>query len=125
MNTIKTCLLAVVLFFVACSIGSCDTAQQFKNMSGSRFDMTSDAQGNEIFADTPRMWADFVQRTDIAIRNELAGSTHFGGKYKNANDAWVAGLRDMPKHREHPQKYIDYIIEQRRRAGLPELVGYP
>jgi hypothetical protein len=93
-------------------------------MSGSRFDITHDADGHEIFADTPRMWADFVQRTDISIKNEVRGSTHWGG-YKNANDAWVAGLRDIPRYREHPQKYVDYIIQERRRVGLPELTGYP
>jgi hypothetical protein len=124
MRILRKSFLLVSLFAVLCSVGSCDAAQQFKNMSSSRFDMTRDAQGNEIFADTPKMWEDFVQRTDVAIHDEVAGKTHWG-KYKSANDGWVAGIRNMPKYREHPQKYIDYIIQKRRAAGLPELIGYP
>lgn len=124
MRTLRRGILSICLLVVLCSVGSCDATQQFKNMSESRFDMTRDAQGNEIFADTPKMWADFVQRTNISIRAEASGETHWGAS-KNANDAWVKEIRNMPRYREHPQKYIDYIIEQRRAVGLPELVGYP
>lgn len=88
------------------------------------YDIKRDAQGNAILLDTPRMWKDFEQVTDYSIAREVAGDTHWGTS-KNANEAWIDLIRRIQAHREHPQKYIDYIIEKRRAAGLPELVGYP
>ncbi|HET8941963.1 MAG TPA: hypothetical protein VFN13_08245 [Rudaea sp.] len=93
-------------------------------LNDSGIDAKHDAQGNVILLDTPRMWRDFVQMTHIAIEHELAGDTHWG-QSKSANEEWIRVILYDQSHREHPKKYIDYIIEQRREAGLPELVGYP
>jgi hypothetical protein len=91
-------------------------------MSDSGFDFTRDAQGNKIIADTPRMWRDFTEGVDRSIANEVAGINRNGGR--TWNEAWLSTIRYNQTGREHPQKYIDYIIERRRKAGLPELVDY-
>lgn len=109
------------LFALAILLSGCTG---LASLSDSGIDARRDAQGKVILPDTPRMWAQFTQLTDIAISHEVEGSTHWGG-YKNANDAWVHTIHVNETGREHAQKYINYIIERRRAAGLPELVGYP
>jgi len=94
------------------------------SLSDSGIDATHGANGKVTLLDTPRMWDQFRLFTNISIQNELAGSTHWGG-YKSANDAWVHTIHVIETGNENPQKYINYIIETRRAAGLPALVGYP
>jgi hypothetical protein len=81
-------------------------------------DMVRDAKGNDVFADTPRALVDWKKKISLEIANEVADKNQ-------KNDDWIKEIRYFEAHQEHPQKYINYIIEQRRAAGLPELVGYP
>ncbi len=106
-----------------CFLASCDTTQTFTNMTDSRFATTRDTQGRSVLADTPQSWALFKRLTDLSVEREKAGDTHFGGR--TPNDATLNAIRHLKTDQEHPQKYINYIIEKRRAAGLPELVGYP
>jgi hypothetical protein len=110
-----------LVFAATLLLGACTG---LSSLSDSGIDARHDPNGKVVLLDTPRMWAQFAQLTDITIEHELAGNTHWGG-YKSANDAWIHTIRANETGRENAQKYITYIIERRRAAGLPELVGYP
>lgn len=99
-------------------------------MAGSIFntepfvDAKKDANGNVVLLDTPRMWADFVDLTDKQTSSERAGKRPPG--VSDWNKHWIMRIREMEGgSRENAPRYIAYIVEQRRKAGLPELVGYP
>lgn len=49
--------------------------------------------------------------------------SHRGGQ-PSWNDAWLERLLTNSRGVEHPARYVNYIIEARRRAGLPDLTGY-
>lgn len=86
-------------------------------------DTTRDAQGRSIAADTPRNWEFFRELVDPQISSEAQGKRPPG--FPTWNEKWVRQLRHIESGRENATKYIAYIIESRRRAGLPELEGYP
>jgi hypothetical protein len=79
--------------------------------------------GKTYLRDTPRTWAYLTKETDDGIALELKGKPPMGG-LKSWNEGWVRGIRHLRNSGEveHPEKYVAYIIEQRRKAGLPEIV---
>lgn len=79
--------------------------------------------GREILLDTARNWRDWREVIDPQLRAELSGHDAPGGV--EWNESWILILRAIEKTQENAPKYIAYIIESRRRAGLPELEGYP
>ena len=81
------------------------------------------ADGKTYLRDTPRTWAYLTKETDDGIALELKGKSPMGG-LKSWNEGWGRGIRHLRNSGEveHPEKYIAYIIEQRRKAGLPEIV---
>lgn len=88
-------------------------------------DTTKDQQGNQVLADTPRMWENWTERVDRRVSREVAGSRPPGGK-ASWNEFWVSLIEENKDGgRENAQKYISYIIEKRQEAGLPPLEGYP
>ena len=115
----KHAIKIVVLLASTCWVIGCSTIQQFKNMADSGIDATHDAQGNVTLLDTPRMWQEFVFMTDLSIQNEVAHSRYTGGMANE--EGRLRSMHSIRKTTEHPQKYIDYIIEARRSAGLPEI----
>lgn len=98
-------------------------------MAGSIFntepfvDAKKDAQGNVILLDTPRNWQDWRELADLDLAAEIAGKKAPGGA--TWNKKWARQLLAIEKTQENAPKYVTYIIESRRRAGLPELEGYP
>lgn len=84
-------------------------------------DAKKDAQGNVVLLDTPRMWRDWQADVDRAVANEVAGSRP-GGGIASWNAQWLRVI-DANNGRENAPKYIAYIIDSRRKAGLPELEG--
>jgi len=86
-------------------------------------DRAQDAQGRSIALDTPRNWQFFREAVDPDIVAESEGESAPG--FSTWNEKWVRQLRHLKSGRENAPKYIVYIIESRRRAGLPELEGYP
>lgn len=86
-------------------------------------DATKDGQGNVVLRDTPRMWQDWRDEVDRAVANEVAGRRP-GGGISSWNFQWLRVI-GANGGRENAGKYVAYIIESRRRAGLPELEGYP
>jgi hypothetical protein len=82
-------------------------------------DSHRDANGNIVLEDTPRMWADWKAEVDRAVAEELSGQDPGGGI-----DSWITQWQRViaaNSNRENTEKYIAYIIDSRREAGLPEL----
>lgn len=86
-------------------------------------DAKKDEHGKVILLDTPRMWQYWQEDTDRDVAKEVAG-TRPGGGISSWNTFWLRVI-EANEGRENAPKYIAYIIEARRRAGLPELEGYP
>ena len=84
-------------------------------------DVSTDKNGVRTVLDTPRMWKDWREGVDRGIAEELAGEMP-GGGIPTWNDQWIRTIH-LNRSRENSQRYINYIIESRRAAGLPELVG--
>ena len=85
-------------------------------------DTRRDAQGNVILRDTPRMWADWMSGVDRTVAKEAAGDAP-GGGMPSWESHWQRVIRENSTSRENPQRYIDYLLDTRRRAGLPELAS--
>lgn len=80
------------------------------------------ADGKSYLRDTPRTWNYIQKDTDEAIASELKGKPP-GGGLNSWNENWVRVIRNTRNgNQENPEKYIAYLIEQRRKAGLPEIV---
>lgn len=86
-------------------------------------DAERDAQGNVVLRDTPRMWQEWQHEVQRAVEKEAQGKPP-GGGISTWNAQWLRVI-DANSDRENAPRYIAYIIETRRRAGLPELEGYP
>ena len=83
-------------------------------------DAKTDSNGAVILLDTPRMWEYWQQDVERAIEKELAGKGP-GGGVPTWNEQWTRVI-EANRTRENSQRYIDYIIQSRRRVGLPDLI---
>lgn len=83
-------------------------------------DAHRDDEGNVVLEDTPRMWRRFVESVESPISREITGEKPEAGA-KSWNEYWLRRIELQPSNRENRQKYVDYIIERRRQAGLPDL----
>lgn len=83
-------------------------------------DTVVDKEGNQLLADTPRMWADFTELTQRRIAREVDQARPPG--VDTWNKHWVSTIGSIKTNTENPDRYINYIINSRREAGLPELV---
>jgi hypothetical protein len=86
------------------------------------YDGKKDSQGNSVLLDTNRNWQDWVELVDLQIKSEIAGSSAPG--FATWDEKWSRQLRAIEKSQENAPRYIDYILDKRRQAGLPDLVGY-
>jgi len=86
-------------------------------------DTTKDVHGRAIAADTARNWQEWREVVDPQLAAESMGRKPPG--FSTWNEKWIRQLRAIEKTQENAPKYIAYIVEARRRAGLPELEGYP
>lgn len=84
-------------------------------------DARKDAQGRVTLLDTPRMRADAADSYDQTIAMEKRGHVMSNGM--SWNDRWLNTIRSIRGNTENPEWYVQYIIEHRRKAGLPELEG--
>jgi len=89
-----------------------------------RLDTRKDEYGNIIVLDTPRMWQYWRYDMDREVSREVAGARP-GGGITTWNELWLRVIDQANSNRENAPKYIAYILESRRKAGLPELFGYP
>jgi hypothetical protein len=112
----------LLIAFVAVAAG-CGMTEMFNTDPG--YDYKKLPDGTAVLLDTPRMWNDWVAQANSVIRAEAKGMNPLG-KAESWNAYWLNRIQWLQSgHQENPQRYIDYIIEQRRAAGLPELTGYP
>ncbi|MEF3305372.1 hypothetical protein [Paenibacillus sp. GYB003] len=109
-------LIAVVVIFVVLA----GTYAVLKER-GSELDIRRDEYGNVILLDTPGMRIGAASAYDQTIEMEKRGHVNSDGM--SWNDRWLGTIRSIRKNTENPEWYVQYIIEQRRKAGLPELEG--
>jgi len=107
-------MLVVMTILIGCNMSGCgifNTEQMF--------DITTDAQGQRIAADTLRNWQTWRSLVDPQLENEKMKKRAPG--FPTWNEKWIRQIRAIEESQENSPKYINYIIESRRRAGLPEL----
>lgn len=110
---LSSALLLTML--VGCNISGCS----FTNTEPF-VDTERDEQGDMRLLDTPRMWKNWTENVDFRVSNEVSGRRPPGGK-STWNEFWLHLIDENKEGRENFPKYIGYIIEQRRKVGLPEL----
>ena len=119
MKTMRWSTLPLMALLVGCNMSGCGggifNTEPF-------IDAKKDEHGKVILRDTPRMWQYWREDTDRDIAREVAG-VRPGGGIPSWNAFWLRVI-SANNDRENAPKYIAYIIESRRRAGLPELEGY-
>ncbi|WP_010278117.1 hypothetical protein [Paenibacillus senegalensis] len=109
-------IAAVVIIFVAAA-GTYAVLKERGNELYTR----RDENGNLILLDTPSMRIGAASAYDQTIEMEKRGHVNSNGM--SWNDRWLGTIRSIRKSTENPEWYVQYIIEQRRKAGLPELEG--
>src|SRR5579859_7057178 len=96
--------------------------------------MTADP--NSAFKDTPASWGLWKDGIDSAIRAEKAGrpgpglqtwETYWRGIQTTLSTRTRSGeyQYEGPYLYEHADRYIKYIVDQRRAVGLPDIPFYP
>ena len=85
------------------------------------YDIVTDESGEWWFADTPRNWRDWTEIMAEYIQEEASGQRVTGG-LDSWNTRWLRIIRAVRESQENAEKYVRYIVENRRSAGLPELV---
>ncbi len=85
------------------------------------YDIVTDESGRRWFADTPRNWRDWTEIMDEYIQEEASGQRVTGG-LDSWNTRWLLTIKAVRESQENAEKYVRYIVENRRSAGLPELV---
>lgn len=109
-------IAAVAIIFVA-------AAGTYAVLKGKANELNTrrDENGNLILLDTPSMRIGAASAYDQTIEMEKRGHVNSDGV--SWNDRWLGTIRSIRKNTENPEWYVQYIIEQRRKAGLPELEG--
>lgn len=79
------------------------------------------ADGKTYLRDTPHTWQYFIRQVEEGIELEKIGKPPTGG-FSSWNEMRVRGIQNLRNLQENSEKYIAHIIEQRRKAGLPEIV---
>jgi hypothetical protein len=115
MDAVRGLVLVAILALTGCA-GSIFNTEPYS-------DTQKDAQGETTLRDTPRMWAYSVSVTDMQVASERNGE-HAPG-VATWNEHWLLRIRANQSSQENASKYISYMVDARRKAGLPELIGYP
>ncbi len=111
-------LIAVVVFVFLILLVIGAYANKFADND---IDVKRDADGKITLLDTPRMRANAAFAYDRTIEMEKRGHKMSNGM--SWNERWLGTIRSIRGNTENPEWYVQYIIEQRQKAGLPELVG--
>lgn len=120
MSSLRSVNVFLMVLLTGCSMSGC--GRGIFNTE-SFVDATKDDSGRVVLRDTPRMWVDFRENVDRQVARESRGEPAQGRM--SWNDFWLRRVAYMNGgSQENAPKYIAYIIESRRRAGLPELEGY-
>jgi hypothetical protein len=89
--------------------------------SPSPYQLIRDSKGNEILRDTQGEREEFKWAMDGHIQHELAKDHTPGSKDHDWRAFWKSHIRVVRRNSQNAQWYVDYIIDARRSAGLPEL----
>lgn len=84
--------------------------------------VTTDSDGRIVGKDTDLHWSNFIWVVNGDIIDEKAGQRP-PGRRKSWNERWLGSIKSLREGRENSHRYINYIIEERRKQGLPELTG--
>lgn len=119
MNNLRWVLSFSLVLLMGCNMSGCGrgifNTEPF-------VDAKKDEQGNSVLLDTSRMWNEFRETVDMQVENERLGKRPPG--VPTWNEHWLRVIKHMQSgSQEHAEKYIAYIIESRRKSGLPELEG--
>jgi len=90
------------------------------NILKSDSETTQTLQGKTVLKDTPDLWDEFRGIVSRDIQRELEGRRAQGGG--TWNERWMGSIKSLREgNRENYPKYIDYIINERKRQGLSNL----
>jgi len=93
-------------------LASCNGGHEIESLGSS---------GQEVTVpDSPDFWQEFVLVMDYHIADEKNGMRPSGGS-ATWPEFWANRIRALRESQENDQKYVNYIVQARRRAGLPEL----
>lgn len=107
-------LTGIFLIVATC----CTTMMIFDSDS----EMTKLPDGRRVLKDKPEIWDEFKIIVDDDIRNEQFEKSASGGR--TWDERWMGSIKSLREgNQENYPKYIDYIIIERRRQGLPDLKG--
>lgn len=116
MSTISKTFICT-LFLSSCSITSIAVAKQFDIKNG-----TTVSNDSRQLNDTPAHWEEFRRMMDMHIDREKSGVPAYHGYKTTWNEFWRSAIDVLtPERQENWSKYVKYIVESRRKAGLPEL----
>lgn len=76
--------------------------------------------GRRLLADTRDRWEVFVGTVDTDVKREARGEVASGG-WKTWDERWESSIMNLRLSQQNAQKYVDYIVAERRRAGLCNL----
>jgi hypothetical protein len=106
------------LFSIIFLLNSCS----FLNiLSPSAYQLIRDGDGNKILRDTKSHRDEFKSTVDFHIGCEIKKYPATGSKSHSWRVFWMNRIKFIRNGSENPQWYINYILEARRAARLPEL----
>ena len=79
--------------------------------------------GRVIAPDTPDEWWEHTTVVDLGVRHELSGAKPPGGQ-ASWDQHWLGMIQAIEDSQENYEKYVRYIVDTRRKLGLPDLPGY-
>jgi hypothetical protein len=112
----RKCILIIKSLLSVFVICSC-----FYGVYYSRPQIIVDYNGKRIYADTPRAFTDWIKEVNIDIDREIFDRDNNIDRDWNAE--WLNKIEYIKTNQQDPEKYINYIIERRRKRNLPELRG--
>jgi hypothetical protein len=106
----------IVAAFSVC-VGGCLILPPYDSV-----DIGKTSDGKPFLRDTPRTWSELKAHLDRHMEDEKRALRPQGG-FPDWNSFWSNSIKVWREGGvEHPQKYVDYIVQRRRELGLPDLV---
>ena len=121
MKFLRIPMFAVAFLLAGCSIIEAGSAKRVEGVEGKKLE-----DGSWYLYDTQSHRAEFQRMMDMHIEGEKSGGTPYHGRDTSWDEFWMSRIRVLtPDRQENSSEYIDYIIDARRQAGLPDLHDYP
>jgi hypothetical protein len=99
-------------------------------LGGCQSDMVKDAEGRQVERFNAANFCGLVSMWDLHVQHEGEGKSVYPAnapvkKMPTWSESWAQMIGGVQVSMENPQAYIDYLVEHRREAGLPDLDGHP